>query len=367
MMLCIPVIHACGTDRSDNIRSFTEVNPHFSSTKTWGHALKSETVYLSAYCSITDEHRFRQQGNRQRQQTSMLLLWWTASTVRFSMSMCSVCDVATASATGVCRKKKRESEKERTRGREKERMSNELRWVRHLHSLPVLFWREWGREGRRGGRKGGVGGLWGVGSKKTSARWRPFWRLQRSCTLEKGWGALNGAEEHRQNLGRKKACHTMAPGPMLGSKSQSETQREEDRKRQNGSDGPAGKYSSRSSRGRDGYICWAKGHRVFSAIHLKTNCAAQAGAVKPHLGVEWILFWPSKRKKKKKKKGSWDWRGGPGQKAGGGRGVAGGKRGGGGEIGGRWVNEQKQMRIVGGKGSETEKWECTIDDVIPFK
>ena len=36
---------------------------------------------------------------------------------------------------------------------------------------------------------------------------------------------------------------------------------------------------------------------------MKTNCAAQAGAVKPHLGVEWILFWPSKRKKKKKKKG----------------------------------------------------------------
>lgn len=91
----------------------------------------------------------------------------------------------------------------------------------------------------------------------------------------------------------------MAPGPMLGSKSQSETQREEDRKRQNGNDGPAGKYSSRSSRERDGYICWAKGHRVFSAIHLKTNCAAQAGAVKPQLGVEWILFWPSKRKKKK--------------------------------------------------------------------
>lgn len=88
----------------------------------------------------------------------------------------------------------------------------------------------------------------------------------------------------------------MAPGPMLGSKSQSEIQKEEESERQNGNDGPAGKYSSGSSRGRDWYICWAKGHRVFSAIHLKTNCAAQAGAVKLHLGVEWILFWSSKTK-----------------------------------------------------------------------
>ena len=92
----------------------------------------------------------------------------------------------------------------------------------------------------------------------------------------------------------------MAPGPMLGSKSQLEIQKEEESKRQNGNDGPAGKYSSRSSRrgGRDWYICWAKGHRVFSAIHLKTNCAAQAGAVKLHLGVEWILFLVLKTKKK---------------------------------------------------------------------
>lgn len=42
-------------------------------------------------------------------------------------------------------------------------------------------------------------------------------------------------------------------------------------------------------------MCWAKGHQVFSAIHLKTNCAAQAGAVKLHLGVEWILCWSSKK------------------------------------------------------------------------
>lgn len=304
MMLCIPIIHACGTDGADDIRSFTEVNPHLPSLKTWGHALKTETVYLSAYCSITDEHRFRQQGNRQRQQTSMLLLWWTASTVRFSMSMCSVCDVATAWATGVCRKKKeRVSEKERTRGREKEkeRMSNELRWVRHLHSLPVLFWREGGREGggeeeekRRGGL---VVGGW---LEENKCEMKAFLEATKELYTGKGLGSPQwGWRTHRQNLGRKKACLTMAPGPMLGSNSQSETQREEDRKRQNGNDGPAGKYSSRSSRERDGYICWAKGHRVFSAIHLKTNCAAQAGAVKPQLGVEWILFWPSKRKKKK--------------------------------------------------------------------
>lgn len=49
--------------------------------------------------------------------------------------------------------------------------------------------------------------------------------------------------------------------------------------------------------GGDWYMCWAKGHRVFSAIHLKANCAAQAGAVKLHLGV-WSGFYvgpPRKR------------------------------------------------------------------------
>lgn len=38
---------------------------------------------------------------------------------------------------------------------------------------------------------------WTGVSRKTSAGWRPFWRLQRSCTLEKkGCGVLNGTEEH---------------------------------------------------------------------------------------------------------------------------------------------------------------------------
>lgn len=59
---------------------------------------------------------------------------------------------------------------------------------------------------------------------------------------------------HRQNLGRKKACLTMPPGPMLGSKSQSEKQKEEESERQNGNDGPAGKYSSRSSKGGGGLV-----------------------------------------------------------------------------------------------------------------
>lgn len=47
----------------------------------------------------------------------------------------------------------------RGRGDEKKGMSNELRWVRHLHSLPVFFRREGGAG--RAWRKGGVerGGL----------------------------------------------------------------------------------------------------------------------------------------------------------------------------------------------------------------
>lgn len=70
------------------------------------------------------------------------------------MSMCSVCDVATASAVGVYRKKMSGQERKSAweREQEKERMSNELRWVRHLHSLPVFFQREAG--GGRGEKEG---------------------------------------------------------------------------------------------------------------------------------------------------------------------------------------------------------------------
>lgn len=53
--------------------------------------------------------------------------------------------------------------------KEKERMSNELRWVRHLHSLPVFF-RRGGREGGGRGEKEEMVGEVGVGLKKTSAR-----------------------------------------------------------------------------------------------------------------------------------------------------------------------------------------------------
>lgn len=103
----------------------------------------------------------------------------------------------------------------------------------------------------------------------------------------------------------------MPPGPMLGSKRQSEKQKEEEGERQNGNDGPAGKYGSLSCvcvcwGGGGLYIYWSKGHHVFSAIHLKTNCAAQASTVKLHLGVEWILSWSSKKKKKSPKKRTTD-------------------------------------------------------------
>lgn len=38
-------------------------------------------------------------------------------------------------------------------------MSNELRWVRHLHSLPVFFRREGGGRGEREGKRRRRGGL----------------------------------------------------------------------------------------------------------------------------------------------------------------------------------------------------------------
>lgn len=54
---------------------------------------------------------------------------------------------------GLKKKKKWVNKKERTRGKEKERMSNELRWVQHLHSLPVFFFWSGGR--RRGEKRKG--------------------------------------------------------------------------------------------------------------------------------------------------------------------------------------------------------------------
>lgn len=117
---------------------------------------KSESIFyhvswkyipLPACCSIIDKYRFRQRGKRERQQTSMLLLWWTASTVRFSMSMCSACDVATSPAVGVCWKKKWTSKKEivAERTREWEMSSGGSDICIHFLSFSE------GRERRKGG------------------------------------------------------------------------------------------------------------------------------------------------------------------------------------------------------------------------
>lgn len=43
---------------------------------------------------------------------------------------------------------------------------------------------------------------------------------------ERDCGALNRFEEHADKTGRKKACLTMTPGPMPGSKRQSEIKAE---------------------------------------------------------------------------------------------------------------------------------------------
>lgn len=115
--------------------------------------------------------------------------------------------------------------------KQKEGMSNELRWVQHLHSLPALFLKQgrkerkeeirfvcmWEREGVC--MCGGEGGL-----EETSVRWRSFWRLQRSCTRagEPSMGLKNTAKTWE---GRRHGL-TMALGPMLGSKGQSEMGRE---------------------------------------------------------------------------------------------------------------------------------------------
>lgn len=188
---------------------------------------------VSIHCKIIDKYRFRHQVNRARgretQQTSMGLLWWTASSVWFSMSVCSLSDVATAPSTGVCGRqggewaRKREHSGER---KQKERMSNELRWVQHLHSLPAFFCSEEGRRGMKKKRRYvHVCVLWWWwGDEETSVRWRSFWRLKRSCTraVEPSMGLKNTAKTWE---GRRHGL-TMALGPMLGSKGQPEMGRE---------------------------------------------------------------------------------------------------------------------------------------------
>lgn len=68
------------------------------------------------------------------------------------MSMCSMCDAASSPAVGVSRREKKEGKKGKMWGREQEteRMSNELRWFRHLHSLPAFFRKEEEGKKRRG-------------------------------------------------------------------------------------------------------------------------------------------------------------------------------------------------------------------------
>lgn len=198
-------------------------------------------IPLPACCSIIDKYRFRQRGKRERQQTSMLLLWWTASTVRFSMSMCSACDVATSPAVGVCWKKN-----ERARKRSWQREQENEKWAQVGPTsafTSCLF-----QKGGRGEKEGWLQCRGGVEENK--CKMKAFLEATKELYTGKGLGSPQWDwRTHRQNLGRKKACLTMPPGPMLGSKSQSEKQKEEESERQNGNDGPAGKYSSRSSKG----------------------------------------------------------------------------------------------------------------------
>lgn len=147
---------------------------------------KSESIFyhvswkyipLPACCSIIDKYRFRQRGKRETTNKHAAIVMDSLHCEVQYVNVFSVWCSNFSSRGGLLEKKM--NEQERDRGRENKRMRNELRWVRHLHSLPVFFRRE-GEEKRRGGCSV-EGGL-----KKTSARWRPFWRLQRSCTLGKG-------------------------------------------------------------------------------------------------------------------------------------------------------------------------------------
>lgn len=117
-----------------------------------------EHLLVCVYSSIIDKYSFRQQANRERQQTSMQLLWWTASTVRFSVSMCLVCDVSTASATGAWRRKKMsEQERENMWEREGERENEQWAQVGPTSAFTsCLFFLKWGSEERGEEKRRGV-------------------------------------------------------------------------------------------------------------------------------------------------------------------------------------------------------------------
>lgn len=95
--------------------------------------------------------------------------------------------------------------------------------------------------------------------------------------------------------------------------------------------------------GETGIRARQKATEFFSAIHLKTNCTAQAAAAKPHLTVEWILFWvltrahrcfmcgPCAKSQSEEKQYSLE----------------------GGNVGGKW-RKQAEVKKTGGKGSESD-------------
>lgn len=156
------------------------------------------------------------------------------------------------------------------------------------------------QKGGRGEKEGWLQCRGGVEENK--CKMKAFLEATKELYTGKGLGSPQWDwRTHRQNLGRKKACLTMPPGPMLGSKSQSEKQKEEESERQNGNDGPAGKYSSRSSKGGGWYICWSKGHHVFSAIHLKTNCTGRHSQTASGCGVDFVSVFRKKKKPLKKR------------------------------------------------------------------
>lgn len=83
----------------------------------------------------------------------------------------------------------------------------------------------------------------------------------------------------------------MVPGPMLGSKSQSELQKKEESERQNGNDGPAGKYSSPSS--RRGRLVYMLGKRPPSFLSYsfenKLHGTGRRSQTASGCGVDFVL------------------------------------------------------------------------------
>lgn len=194
-----------------------------------------------------------------------------------------------------------------------------------------------GRRGEEGGAEGGGGGGGGAGLEENKCKMKAFLRATKELHTGKELGEHSmGLKNTQTKLGKEEGMSLQwHRAPCLVQRASQNIQKEEESETQNGNDGPAGKYSSRSEGGEwDTY--WAKGHRVFSSIHLKTERAAQAGAVILHLGVEWILSRSSERAHRRSLCGPMLKVRPKGLKA-----VTG------------W--ERQQMNRVGGKGSESER------------